>query len=83
MVVQSERTAEYLEERIAEMWRGSMKLYLEGMTESEFVQMKESLIKRKREKPKNQGQELSLRLSLALFRRRRFLMKVEARTDVM
>lgn len=56
VVVQSERTGEYLEERVEELW-STVRKYLEMMTEEDFVKQRESLIKKKVEKAKNFGQE--------------------------
>jgi insulysin len=57
IMVQSERTAEYLEDRIEAFWTETFEQYLEEMSEEEFEKQKESLVLRKREKVKNLGQE--------------------------
>ncbi|KAM0792534.1 hypothetical protein ACM66B_005203 [Microbotryomycetes sp. NB124-2] len=57
VVVQSERTAEFLEERIEKLWTEVVDEHLREMKEDEFEKHKKSLIDRKLEKPKNLGQE--------------------------
>ncbi|ORY54263.1 Metalloenzyme, LuxS/M16 peptidase-like protein [Leucosporidium creatinivorum] len=59
VMVQSERTAEYLEDRIEAFWTETFEQYLEEMGEEEFEKQKESLVLSKREKAKNLGQETS------------------------
>lgn len=54
--VQSERTAEYLEERIEALWE-RFTVYLEDMTSEDFEKQKGSLVNTKLEQPKNLGQE--------------------------
>ncbi|KAL8277256.1 hypothetical protein RQP46_010325 [Phenoliferia psychrophenolica] len=54
--VQSEWTAEYLDERIESLWAG-FGSYLEEMTTEDFEKQRESLVNSKLEKPKNLGQE--------------------------
>lgn len=56
VMVQSEREGEYLEERVEELWRG-FKGVLEEMGEEEFGMQRDSLVKKREEKPKNLGQE--------------------------
>lgn len=57
VVVQSERTGEYLEERIEAMWRDSFNHYLEEMSEEDFASQRQSLVSKKLEKAKNLSQE--------------------------
>lgn len=56
-MVQSERTAEYLEDRIEAFWTETFEKYLEEMGDDEFEKQKQSLVLRKKEKPKNLNQE--------------------------
>ncbi|GAA5908366.1 hypothetical protein JCM6882_007915 [Rhodosporidiobolus microsporus] len=56
VILQSERTAEYLDERVDALW-ASFGEHLEKMTEEEFNKERESLALKKLENPKNLGQE--------------------------
>lgn len=56
VIVQSERIAEYLEERIEALWEG-FESYLQEMSEEDFGKQKESLISKRKEKAKNLAQE--------------------------
>ncbi|KAK4053128.1 metalloprotease [Microbotryomycetes sp. JL201] len=56
VVVQSEKTAEVLEERIEALWTDAVDKHLQEMTDDEFEKQKKSLIDRKLEKPKNLDQ---------------------------
>lgn len=55
-MVQSERDANYIDERI-ESWFVTFKEYLEKMSEEEFAKQRQSLVNRKLEDTKNMGQE--------------------------
>lgn len=57
VLVQSERTAEYLERRVEALWTDTISRHLDEMTEEEFEKQKDSLINRKMERPKNLNQE--------------------------
>ncbi|KII85853.1 hypothetical protein PLICRDRAFT_165360 [Plicaturopsis crispa FD-325 SS-3] len=59
VVVQSERPAEVLEERIESLWKESFDKYLADMSDEEFEKQKQSLIVKRLEKPKNLYQEAS------------------------
>ncbi|GAA5870391.1 hypothetical protein JCM1840_004712 [Sporobolomyces johnsonii] len=56
VIVQSERTAEYLEDRIEALWSAFGET-LEGMGEDEFGKERESLAAKKEERAKSLGQE--------------------------
>lgn len=56
VIVQSERTAEYLEERIEDFWQ-SFEQRLQEMTQEHFEEQKQALINKRLEKPKNLNQE--------------------------
>jgi insulysin len=56
VMVQSEKTGEYLEERIESLWSGFGE-YLEAMSVENFGKQRESLVSKKLEKAKNLGQE--------------------------
>lgn len=62
VVVQSERTAEYLEERIEALW-DSFGEFIDEMSEEDFSKQRQSLINQRLEKPKNLGQEYVVRYS--------------------
>ncbi len=56
MVVQSERSGEFLEERIEALWNG-FGAYLDLMSDKDFEEQRQSLIDQRLEQPKNLGQE--------------------------
>ncbi|GAA5906213.1 hypothetical protein JCM8208_000664 [Rhodotorula glutinis] len=56
IIVQSERTAEYLDERIGAL-ETTLGKYLADMSEEDFAQEQESLAQKKLERPKSLGQE--------------------------
>ncbi|GAA5999333.1 uncharacterized protein JCM10292_001210 [Rhodotorula paludigena] len=58
VIVQSERTAEYLDERIEALWAGFGD-HLAQLSEDEFAKERESVALKKLEKPKSLGQETS------------------------
>jgi insulysin len=57
VVVQSERTGEYLEDRVEELWRTTAQEYLKNLTEEDFAKQRSSLIEKKLERAKNSTQE--------------------------
>ncbi|KAE8269997.1 hypothetical protein A4X09_0g2343 [Tilletia walkeri] len=59
VLVQSERPASHLEERIEAFLGTTLKEILSNMTEAEFEKHRASLIQEKKEKPKNMWQEAS------------------------
>lgn len=63
VMVQSEKVAGYLEERVEALWSGFGK-HLEDLGEVEFGKQKESLVAKKRERVKNLGQEYVLMFSV-------------------
>lgn len=60
VMVQSEKVAGYLEERVEALWGGFGK-HLESLGEVEFGKQRESLVAKKRETIKNLGQEYVFR----------------------
>lgn len=56
VVVQSEKSPEYLDERIEALWSGFGQ-YLADLSEESFGKEKESLVNLKLEQPKNLAQE--------------------------
>lgn len=59
IIIQSERDSDYLESRIDEFYRVTLRNILDKMTEAEFEAQKESLIRRKMERVKNLFDESS------------------------
>ncbi|GAA5879693.1 hypothetical protein JCM8547_008957 [Rhodosporidiobolus lusitaniae] len=59
VVVQSERAAEYLDERIDVLWQTTFKEHLGKMSEEEFEKEREAVALKKLEKAKSLGQETS------------------------
>ncbi|GAA6026785.1 hypothetical protein JCM8097_005860 [Rhodosporidiobolus ruineniae] len=59
VILQSERPAEYLDERVEALWADKFKEHLSAMSEEDFAKERESLVAKKLEKPKNLGQETS------------------------
>ncbi|KAK4699534.1 insulysin, partial [Phenoliferia sp. Uapishka_3] len=58
VIIQSEKTADFLDERIEDLWSG-FGTYLAEMTAEDFEKQRASLVNTKLEKPKNLGQETS------------------------
>jgi insulysin len=57
VVVQSEKTAEFLDERIEALWETTFREHLEKMSEEDFEKEKEAVAAKKLEKAKSLGQE--------------------------
>lgn len=66
IIVQSERTAEYLDERISAL-EVTLGEHIAGMSEEDFEKEKESLAQKKLEKPKSLGQECVFSSPVHLF----------------
>lgn len=56
VVVQSEKTGEFLEDRVEALW-GAFGTYLEEMEAEDFEKQRKSLVSKLLEKPKSLGQE--------------------------
>ncbi|KAK0522926.1 metalloprotease [Tilletia horrida] len=59
VIVQSERSASHLEDRIETFLGATLREILHGMSEAEFERHRASVVQEKREKPKNMWQEAS------------------------
>ena len=60
VIVQSEKDASYIDDRI-ENWLVAFRKHLEELSDAEFLKQRQSLINRKREDHKNMSQEYVLR----------------------
>lgn len=57
VVVQSERSAEYLEQRIENLWTESFHEHLKTLTQADFNRQRDALVANLKEKVKNMSQE--------------------------